>query len=72
MSQNKWTDKQRRHLNILFKHHPILKTAYTLAMKLRTIFNKKLTPTKALKQLNEWYDDVMRLKTTTSDQSPRH
>lgn len=58
MSQNKWTDIQRHRVNILFKHHPILKSAYTLAMELRAIFNKKLSPTKALKQLNAWYEKV--------------
>lgn len=61
MSQNKWTDIQRHRVNILFKHHPILKSAYALAMELRAIFNRKLTPTKALKQLNEWYEKVSAL-----------
>lgn len=61
MSQNKWTDIQRHRANILFKHHPILKMAYNLAMELRTIFNRKLTPIKALKQLNAWYEKVSAL-----------
>jgi len=58
MSQNKWTDTQRHRVNILFKYHPVLKKAYALAMELRAIFNCKLTPTKAMKQLNEWYEKV--------------
>ena len=58
MSQNKWTDIQRHRVNILFKHHPILKNAYALAMELRSIFNRQLTPTKALQQLNAWYEKV--------------
>lgn len=61
MSQNKWTDTQRHRVNILFKYHPILKKAYALAMELRAIFNCKLTPTKALKLLNAWYDKVATL-----------
>ena len=32
MSQNKWTDLQRHRVNILFKHYPILRSAYALAM----------------------------------------
>lgn len=61
MSQNKWTDPQRHRVNILFKHHPILKSAYTLAMELRRIFNANISPTKAMGLMNEWYDKVMSL-----------
>ncbi|RLT75358.1 DDE transposase [bacterium J10(2018)] len=61
MSQNKWTDIQRHRVNILFKHHPILKSAYNLAMELRHIFNAKISPTKAMGRMNEWYEKVMAL-----------
>ena len=61
MSQNKWTDIQRHRVNILFKHHPILKDAYNLAMELRHIFNAKITPVKALGRLNKWFEKVMDL-----------
>ena len=61
MSQNKWTDIQRHRVNILFKHHPILKSAYVLAMELRRIFNAKITPTKAMGLMNKWYEKVMTL-----------
>ena len=61
MAQNKWTDIQRHRANILFKHYPILKAAYHLAMELRCIFNMKLSPTKALGKMNEWYEKVMTL-----------
>lgn len=61
MSQNKWTDIQRHRVNILFKRHPILKSAYTLAMELRQIFNAKISPTKAMGMLNKWYEKVMAL-----------
>lgn len=61
MSQNKWTDIQRHRVNILFKHHPILKRAYTLAMELRRIFNAKISPTKAMGRINRWYEKVMAL-----------
>lgn len=61
MSSNKWTDTQRHRANILFKHYPILKAAYDLAMELRKIFNTKTTPTKAMKKMNDWYEKVSRL-----------
>lgn len=61
MSQNKWTDTQRQRVNILFKHHPILKDAYNLAMELRHIFNAKITPVKAMGRLNKWFEKVMAL-----------
>ena len=61
MSQNKWTDIQRHRVNILFKYHPILKSAYALAMELRQIFNAKITPTKAMGRMNKWYEKVMAL-----------
>ena len=61
MAQNKWTDIQRHRANILFKHYPILKSAYQLAMELRRIFNMKISPTKALGKMNEWYEKVTAL-----------
>ena len=60
-SQNKWTDIQSHRVNILFKHHPILKSAYSLAMELRQIFNMKISPTKAIGRMNRWYEKVMAL-----------
>lgn len=57
MSQNKWTDIQRHRVNILFKHHPILKSAYNLAMELRHIFNAKISSTKAMGRMNKWYEE---------------
>lgn len=61
MSSNKRTDIQRHRVNILFKHHPILKEAYGLSMSLRKVFNTKTSPSKALKKMNEWYEKVRRL-----------
>ena len=61
MAQNKWFDIQRHRVNILFKHYPILKTAYSLAMQLRRIFNMKISPTNAMEKMNRWYENVMAL-----------
>ncbi len=41
MVRNKWTDTQRHRINILFKHYPILKRAYELAMEHRFIYLPK-------------------------------
>lgn len=60
-SQNKWTDIQRHRANILFRHYPILKDAYRLAMELRRIFNMKISPTKAMLKMNRWYEKVSAL-----------
>ena len=61
MAQNKWFDIQRHRVNILFKHYPILKTAYSLAMQLRRIFNMKISPTNVMEKMNRWYENVMAL-----------
>ena len=61
MSQNKWSEIQRHRVYILFKYHPILKSAYTLAMELRRIFNAQISPTKAMSRMSKWYEKVMAL-----------
>ncbi|MGM9864428.1 MAG: transposase [Lepagella sp.] len=61
MSRNKWTDTQRHRADILFRHYPILKDAYRLAMELRRIFNMEISLTKATGKMNEWYGKVMAL-----------
>ena len=58
MSRNKWNDLQRHRANILFRHYPVLRQAYDLAMELRDIFNQKITREKAMKLLNGWYEKV--------------
>ena len=58
MSENKWTDIQRHRVNILFKHYPILKEAYALAMRLRQIFNTKTNRVNAMKLLDVWFNQV--------------
>ena len=61
MAHNKWSVIQRHRVNVLFKHYPILKTAYSLAMQLRRIFNMKISPTNAMGKMNRWYENVMAL-----------
>ena len=61
MARNKWNDIQRHRANILFKHYPILRQAYELAMELRSIFNRKIKRTTAMKLMNRWYEKVSAL-----------
>ena len=61
MARNKWNDIQRHRANILFKHYPILRQAYELAMELRFIFNKKTKCTTAMRLMNKWYEKVLAL-----------
>lgn len=61
MARNKWTDIQHHRVNILFRHYPILKKAYELAMELRAIFNRKTKRTTAMKLMNQWYEKVSAL-----------
>lgn len=62
MSDNKWTDVQRHRANILFRHYPILKKAYTLAMKLRRIFNSRIGRIRAMKLFDDWFNKVSELE----------
>lgn len=61
ISREKWTDMQRDRATILFRHYPILKKAYLLAMQMRHIFNLKISPAKAMAKFNEWYGEVLEL-----------
>lgn len=61
ISQEKWTGIQRHRATILFRHYPILKKAYLLAMQMRHIFNLQISPAKAMAKFNEWYGKVLEL-----------
>ena len=61
MARNKWNDIQRHRVNILFRHYPMLRQAYELAMELRGIFNRKTKRTTAMKLMNRWYEKVSAL-----------
>lgn len=60
-SSNKWTPLQRHSVNILFKHFPMLRQAYDLSMRLRAIFNRRLSVSQAMLQMDQWYQQVVRL-----------
>lgn len=60
-SSNKWTPPQRHRVNILFKHSPMLRQAYDLSMRLRAIFNRRLSVSQAMLQMDQWRQQVVRL-----------
>ena len=72
MSDNKWTDVQRHRANILFRHYPILKKAYTLAMKLRRIFNSRIGRIRAMKLFDDWFNKVSELENKAQSENLVH
>lgn len=58
-SPEKWTDSQRRRVDLMFSLYPDLKEAYWLSQQLRAIFsNKKSTADTARLSLARWYNRV--------------
>lgn len=57
-SPDKWSDRQKKRSEILFKEYPKLKEAYWTANKLRAIFRSKIDKETAKIKLQEWYGEV--------------
>jgi len=57
-SREKWTERQKAEMEILFKLEPRMETAYNLVHRLRCLFKSKITPEKAKPRLHEWCKDV--------------
>lgn len=59
MSGDKWSEKQKRRADILFKEYPKLRETHSLLCSLRLIFSRN---TKTLEEgrlkLHQWYDKV--------------
>jgi transposase len=55
---SKWTTNQKQRANILFQQYPILQQAYSLAQKLRVIYNKTIAKEVGYTKLAHWYNDV--------------
>lgn len=49
--KSKWTISQRERAEILFKEYPLIEKAYHLTMYFRSIFEKKISPKEAAKEL---------------------
>ena len=59
--KNKWTLKQKKRAEILFRLYPEIEKAYRLSCKFREIMSKKNVGKSYLKinkQLHQWYEDV--------------
>nr|WP_324720743.1 transposase [Salinimicrobium sp. HB62] len=55
---SKWTKKQSKRAEILFKDYPDIHQAYSLVNNLRNIFNKTKDKGVALTKLAHWYKEV--------------
>lgn len=59
--ESKWTPAQRWRADIIFEFYPMLRDAYTLAMELTDIYNKRIQKNVARLKLARWFDKVVRL-----------
>lgn len=57
-SPDKWSDRQKKRSEILFKEYPKLKEAYWLVNKLRAIFRSDIDKETARTKFHGWYDEV--------------
>lgn len=57
-SPDKWSDRQKKRSEILFKEYPKLEEAYWLANKLRAVFISKIDKESAKEKFKGWYDEV--------------
>ena len=57
-SRDKWTERQKQEMEVLFKLEPKMELAYNLVHRLRCIFKSKITPEEAKPKLDEWCKDV--------------
>lgn len=57
-SGEKWTQKQKARVEILFAQYPDIKKAYTLTHSLRLIFSKTKVKGVAYTKLAKWFNDV--------------
>lgn len=59
LSADKWTKKQRKRISIVFKLYPDIRKAYSLAHRLRIIYNTSKSAGAARLKLALWYNHVM-------------
>lgn len=57
-SREKWTERQNKEMEELFKLDPRMKTGYDLVHRLRCLFKSRITPEEAKPKLDEWCKDV--------------
>ena len=60
-SPDKWSEKQKERMNLLFEMYPKIKEAYWIVNGLRSIFRSKTLDKEAARlKLHEWYKTVSR------------
>lgn len=57
-SPDKWSERQKKRSEILFKEYPKLKGAYWIVNKLRAIFKSNIDRETAKAKFHGWYDEV--------------
>lgn len=57
-NQDKWTPKQERRAEVLFRYYPQLETGYKLTMQLKGIYQTTKNKNIALTRLARWYETV--------------
>lgn len=57
-SSGQWTDSQQQRAGILFRSHPMLKTAYDLAMLFRGCYEQATTVATGRERLHAWYRKI--------------
>ena len=55
---SKWTERQKRRMDILFREFPDIEHAYNLSMMFRAWYENKTTKEAARIQLQKWYVKV--------------
>ena len=60
--KNKWTDKQSKRAEILFKEYPDIKHAHELSMMFRNIYETAKTKEDAEISFNKWFQKVEQYK----------
>ena len=57
-SREKWTERQKEEMKVLFKLEPRMEIAYNLVHMLRSLFKSNITPEADKPKLDEWCKDV--------------
>jgi len=57
-ARSKWTASQLERAEILFKHFPVLESAYKASMHFRKIFETAKTRDEGETKLNKWYEEI--------------
>ena len=60
--ESKWTESQKKRVEILFREFPEIEKAYKYAMCFRGIFETSKTRDEAKKRLHQWYEKINKIE----------